>query len=236
MGAWQNLRRMSIVIAIVGSVVFGISGLAAAANPVSVPHVSRSCTTCRMSIKYHNSWLFKSRSLRRCIRIRTHGTIAYTAVKHPNPHDPPPTITFKNIRLTDPVITASVTRLLSSGKCGSSARLSKLSLGQHWTGYACSFNPSLSVSFPWGVSIGGWPNCGDRRQASYTTTYGRGSFYKQSNSGSPTRFGDVTIEFQQRAPSFGIFASVVAFVGTRSDSFGASNGSSARKAGLRKPS
>jgi len=189
-----------------------------------------------MEIKYHNSWLFKSHSLRRCIRIRTHGTITYTAVKHPNPRDPPPTITFEKIRLTDPVITASVTRLSSTGRCGSAATLSKLELGQHWTGFSCSFNPSLSVSFPWGVSIGGWPNCGDRRQAEFTTTYGRGSFFKQSNSGSPTRFGDVTIEFQQVAPSYGVFASVVAFVGTRSDSFGASNGSSARKAGLRKPS
>lgn len=235
MGAWQNLRRMSIIV-ISGSAIFATSGLAAAANPVSAPRVSGRCTTCLMEIKYHNSWLFKSHSLRRCISIRTHGTIKYTAVKHPNPHDPPPTISFERIRLTDPVITASVTRLLSSGKCGSTARLSKLSLGQHWTGFSCSFNPSLSVSFPWGVSIGGWPSCGDRRQASYTTTYGRGSFYKQSNSGSPTRFGNVTIEFQQRAPSFGVFASVVAFVGTRSDSFGASNGSSGRKAGLRKPS
>lgn len=188
-----------------------------------------------MHISYHNSWLFKSRPLRRCIAIRTHGTITYTAVGHPNPRNPPPTITFEKIKLTNPVVAASVTRLLSNGHCGSSARVSKLSLGQDWTGYSCSFNPSLSVSFPWGVSFAGWPTCGNRNQAGYMTTYGRGSSFRQSNSGSPTRFGDVTIDYQQSAPVYGVVGSVVAYVGTRSDSFDASNGASARKVGLKKP-
>lgn len=234
MTAWRNLRLGIVALPIAGSTIFGSSGLSAAASSTSAANTPASLIH-HMAIKYHNSWLFKSRSLRRCITIRTHGTITYTTVNHPNPRNPPPTITFERIKLANPVVTATVTRLSARGRCGSRTTVSKLSLGQHWTGYACGFNPSISVSFPWGVSLGGWPNCGDRRQAGYTTSYGRGSFFEQSNSGSPTRFGDVTISFQQAAPSYGVVASVVAYVGTRSDSFGASNGASARKAGLRKP-
>jgi hypothetical protein len=234
MGVRRN-SRIAIILAVAGSVIFGTSGFAGAASPVSAAHAQKKRTTSDMQIKYHNSWLFKSHPLKRCITLATHGTIKYTAVTHPNPRDPPPTITFKNIKLTDPVVTATVTYLRKSGSCGSRVSLSKISLGQHWTGYSCSFNPSLSVSFPWGVSVGGWPVCGGRKQASYTTSYGSGSFYKQSNSGSPTQFGNVTIDAGQTAPSYGVFASVVAYVGRTSDSYGASNGSGAKKAGLKKP-
>lgn len=234
----MSVRRNSRILltsAVAGAVIFGTSSIAGAAIPVPLAHASEPDTTYQMQIKYHNSWLFKSRPLSRCISLATHGTITYTAVTHPNPHDPPPTITFENIKLTDPVVTATVTYLRKSGSCGSRVSLSKVSLGQHWTGYSCSFNPSLSASFPWGVSIGGWPVCGSRNQASYSTGYGSGSFYKQSNSGSPARFGNVTISASQTAPSYGVFASVIAYVGSKSDSYGASNGSGAKKAGLTKP-
>jgi len=223
--------RIAVILAAAGSVILGTSGIARAAS--HAPELSK---TYDMQIKYHNSWKFKSGPLRRCVSIKTHGTITYTAVTHPNPHDPPPTITFKKIKLTDPVLTATVYYLKKSGKCGSRDSLSRITMAQHWTGYACSFNPSLAVSVPWGVSLGGWPNCGSRRQASFTTGYGRGSFYKQSNSRSRPQFGDVTIDASQTAPSYGVYASVVAYVGNSSDSFGASSGSVARKAGLKKPS
>ena len=227
--------RIPFTLAVASAVIFGTSSVAGAATHAQLARAQEPATTYPMQIKYKNSWLFKSGSLSRCISLATHGTITYTAVTHPNPHDPPPTITFENIKLTDPVVTATVTYLKKDGSCGSRVKLSKISLGQHWTGYSCSFNPSLSASFPWGVSIGGWPVCGNRNQASYTTGYPSKSFYKQSNSGSPTRFGNVTISASQTAPSYGVFASVVAWVGGKSDSFGASNGSGAKKAGLTKP-
>lgn len=234
MSSWRN-SGITVILAVAGSVILGTSAAAATASPGAHPGAVTASRTHKLQVKYHNSWLFKSRPLRRCISLATHGTIKYTTVAHPNPRNPPPTMTFENIKLTDPVVTATVTYLKKNGHCGSRDTVSKISLGQHWTGYSCSFNPSLAVSFPWGVSVGGWPSCGSRRQASYSSNYGRSSFYKQSNSGSPTQFGNVTIDAGQPAPSYGVFASVVAYIGHKSDSFGASNGSGARKAGLKKP-
>jgi hypothetical protein len=226
----MSVRRNSqiaVILAAAGSVIFGTSGTAGAAS--RAPELSK---TYNMQIKYHNSWKFKSRPLKRCVSIKTHGTITYTAVTHPNPHDPPPTITFEKIKLTDPVLTASVSYLKKNGECGSRDSLSRIIMAQHWTGYACSFNPSVSVSVPWGVSVSGWPNCGSRSQASFTSNYRRGPFYKQSNSGSRPQFGNETISASQTAPAYGVYASVVAYVGNKSDSFGASSGAVARKAGV----
>jgi len=224
MNRWLSSRTL-VILALAGSVILG------PANPAQAASLTHN-----MKVTYHNSWLFKSRAIHRCITFRTHGTIKYTAVVVPL-RPPIIEIKFKNIRLVNPVITATVQWLRSNGSCGAKKRLSKLSLGQHWAGYACGFNPSLSAGFPWGVSLSAaWPNCGNRRQAGYTSTYTKNSsFYKQSNSGSPAHFGNVTIDHTQRAPSFGVFSSAVAYVGSRSDSYGAGDGSSAKKAGLRKP-
>lgn len=37
-------------------------------------------------------------------------------------------------------------------------------------GYSCSFNPSISVSVPWGISAQAWPSCGSVNLAQYKTT------------------------------------------------------------------
>jgi len=55
---------------------------------------------------------------------------------------------------------------------------------QLWSGWSCSFNPSISASLPWGISVGGWPSCGNRNRARHGTSYGASSFYEQFNSGS----------------------------------------------------
>jgi hypothetical protein len=181
------------------------------------------------------TWTFRSKKLHRCIKFRDKGTIHFTRQALPNPHDPPPEFKFTSIKLTDPLLTATVTHYTKSHKCTTRATLSKLSMGQHWTGYSCSFNPSLSASFPWGVSIGGWPNCGNRRQARFTgPPFGRSSHYTQANSGSPTRFGNETINFQAAAPCYGVFVSAVGFINSHtSDSYGA-NGTHSGKVCLRK--
>jgi hypothetical protein len=212
------------------------SGIAQAAVQDSASsRVEKAPKPVHAKVSYNVTWTFRSGILRRCIKLRARGTIHYTRQALPNPHDPPPEIKFSSIKLTNPVLTASVTHY-AKHRCTTRATLSKISIAQHWTGYSCTYNPSLSVSAPWGVSFSAWPNCGNRRQAAYSQPYGRGSFYKQGNSGSPTRFGDNTINFQAPAPCFGVTASTVGHIGTHtSDSYGASNGrSSSRKVCLRK--
>src|SRR5262249_8897257 len=130
----------------------------------------------------------------------------------------------------DPTITAAV-HDYADGSCTGPATLTKLTMGQFWAGHACSFNPSLSVSFPWGISFGAWPSCSDRRQAGFSTTYTHtDNSYTQHNSGSPVTFADFTVPLINfHKPCYGVVASAVGFVKDNSDSFGANHGSSSRQ-------
>jgi hypothetical protein len=67
-----------------------------------------------------------------------------------------------------------------------SASVTSLDEAQYWSGYDCSFTPSISVSYPWGFSVGGWPDCGNRARAWWSTSYGSGSHFEQFNTGNPT--------------------------------------------------
>lgn len=221
--------RVSAVLTFAGAIVLATAGAAQAA----VPAAGSALKTEHRAVSYSVTWHFRSRAIHRCVTLRATGTVKYAETKMPNPHDPPPEIAFTSIKLTNPRLSATVYHY-GKGRCGSRERLTKISIGQHWTGYSCSYNPTLSVSYPWGISVSAWPSCGDRRQAHYSTGYGRGSYYRQSNSGSPTRFGNDTIDYQASAPCYGITASTVAYVGSRSDSYGASNGSASRKVCLKK--
>jgi len=80
------------------------------------------------------------------------GKISYTAVQGPH------SILWKEPAAQVAPLTAKV-HAYNKGRCTGSAKLRKISMGQFWTGYSCSFNPSLSASAPWGVGIGGWPSC-----------------------------------------------------------------------------
>jgi hypothetical protein len=141
---------------------------------------------------------------------------------------------WKNIKLTAPKITADI-HTYGGGSCIGPATVNKLTMGQYWTGYSCVFNPSLSVSIPWGISFGGWPSCGNRHRAGFSTTYNTtSSVYTQNNSGSPTGFGNVASAVRSNHPCYGVFISAVAYVGSSSDSFGASSGSSSRRVCLTK--
>jgi hypothetical protein len=173
-------------------------------------------------VKYKKSWTFKSAPLGRCLDFTVSGNITYKVVLQGS--GAYSSYVWENQKLNSPKVAATV-HLYRGGRCGSSRELTELDLGQHWTGYGCSFNPSLSVSFPWGVAVGGWPSCGDRNQAEYDTEYNvKSSTYTQNNSGSPTAFGDYyDPEDVYPGPCYGVFVSAVAYIGAKSDSYGASN-------------
>ena len=77
MSGWRNSRK-AMILAVAGAVIFGSSSMAQAGT-VSARHAPKRSLTHKMSVKYHNSWKFKSRSLKRCVKIQTHGTLNYTA-------------------------------------------------------------------------------------------------------------------------------------------------------------
>lgn len=180
---------------------------------------------------YKVTWTFKSRDINRCLLITANGKFEYTS----NHVVLGRVVGWKwsDQKIIDPTITAEV-RNYAGGTCTGTATLTKLTLGQFWAGHDCSFNPSLSVSFPWGISFSFWPECDDRNQAGRSTTYPAGRVYHQYNSGSPVAFADFVAKpnfgsSMKQRPCYGVFAGAVAFVKTSSDSFGANHRSHSRK-------
>lgn len=178
----------------------------------------------RRTHRYKVTWTFKSRDINKCLSLTARGKFKYISR---------PVVLGKEVghqwsdqEIIDPTITA-VVRNYAGGRCMGSATLTKLTMGQFWTGHECDFNPSLSVSFPWAISFGFWPSCGDRRQAGFSTTYPEGNIYTQHNSGSRVTFADFIAQPNLgqpfKRPCYGVFISAVAFVNSSSDSFGANN-------------
>ena len=80
-------------------------------------------------------------------------------------------------------------------------------MGQHWSGYSCSFNPPISFSAPWGIGVSFWPGCGDKSQAGYTSDYGSSSSYTQyTSSVPPVTFGDYG-GLPGQDPCYGLYVS-----------------------------
>lgn len=217
------------------AIVLPISLLAAgtAANAATGARTLEStptCTQCHASftLPYKKGWTFISHPLNICAVFTASGTISYTVRTDALDH-----LYYSNQKLNAPRLSVHIDAYSRKFRdCAPSKRVSKMRIGQHWSGYSCSFNPSISATFPWGVGISGWPNCGDREQAAYTTGYGAGTGANQNNSGSPSSFGNLNNVL--RAPCYGIFVSGVFYEGNNSDSYNAGNSPGAQKVCLTK--
>jgi hypothetical protein len=86
-------------------------------------------------------------------------------------------------RLVNPRIEI-VTRT-SCSNSGVRKTMKKATVTQAWWYYSCSTNASVYGEVPWAVGVQVTPECGKRRATARSTTYGKGSQYIQSNSGSP---------------------------------------------------
>lgn len=164
---------------------------------------------------YSKTWTFKSSAEGVCVVFTASGSLSYTysvtSVKNLTLYH------WNSIELNDPKLVADI-HAYSGGSCSGPALTTRLIMGQSWSGYACSLNPSLSVSYPWGISFGFWPNCGDRNQADYQTGYSTtADYYVQNNSGNQASFGSYSSETAS-PPCYGVFVYGTAYEGSSSDS------------------
>ena len=164
------------------------------------------------TVSFGRSWVFKSRPLHVCVYFTLHGKITYSTTTNGRG-----VVFWRNQRLSGPTLEADI-HAYGGGSCIGPSTVTRIRIGQYWTGYSCRFNPSLSVSLPWGVSFGGWPSCGNRTRAAHASSYGAAAFYVQYNSGSPTRFGAYNGS-PQNPPCYGIFVAATAGQRNISDSF-----------------
>jgi len=152
---------------------------------------------------YTATWTFKDGPLRRCVTYTVTGSIEYdTQVLAPSG-----AIEWTNQRLSpQPTFGASV-RAYAGGRCGGTAKLYTISMGQHWSGYSCSFSPSISFAAPWGIGVNFWPSCGEKGQVGYTSDYGSSSSYTQYTSGvPPVTFGGWA-GLPRQEPCYGLYVS-----------------------------
>jgi hypothetical protein len=209
-------------------------GIAAALGALVLAPLNAAQASTTNSDTYSKSWTFVSDPLGACITVKVSGTINYSTSITTTGSGKVSITTYNviNIKLTSPKLTATVSPYTPSYGCyTTSATLYKLSMGQHWSGYSCSWNPSISVSAPWGFSVGGWPSCGTRSQATYSTSYGSGSTYTQNNTGSPATFPNKSVG-GALPPSvcYGVYVNVTAYYNSStSDSFSAADGQSAKE-------
>ena len=176
-----------------------VSGAAQA----SVPGIARNGPIIQHTINYAPAWTFKDKSLNRCVTYRVTGSIKYsTQVLEPSGD-----IEWTNQRLSpQPTFTASV-HAYNRGSCKGPAKLYKIAMGQHWSGYSCSFSPAISFSAPWGIGVSFWPSCGNKSQVGYTSDYGSSSSYTQYTNGVPAViFGDYG-GLPGQNPCYGVYVS-----------------------------
>jgi hypothetical protein len=199
----------ALITALVVFLALMVSGKALAARSSSASPQAKT----HKSVRFKESWTFKSKPLGECVAFDVTGRIKYNAVT--NGHS---SVFWTDQKLTLPTIFAKV-YAYKHGRCTHRrATVTKIDMGQYWTGYSCSFNPSLSVSLPWGISFGGWPSCGSRNRAEHKSSYGKGASFTQNNTGSPTAFGNYT-GTAQSPPCYGVFVGSTAYRHNTSDSF-----------------
>jgi hypothetical protein len=226
-----SLRRRVVLAIALGAALLGVlavGGAASAATPQSVasgnsgsarPDVSQN-----FKAAYKKTWTFKSKDIGVCVVFTATGTATYTVTFKPGRQFG--TYTWSNQELDDPSLVAVVYHY-ARGTCKGSAKATGMDMGQSWTGWACSYNPSLSISVPWALSFGFWPSCGQRDQVDRRHYYsGTCSSYKMYNSGDKASFGNYTVEVLPHnkpvPPCYGVYVGGTVYEGDSSDSYASS--------------
>lgn len=211
---WAALLALAFAFALILPV--ATAGSASAAAPsVSVPLGN-------FKHSYKESWTFKSKDIGICVTFTVTGSITYSVSYSPTGKFEF-TYTWSKQKLNNPTLQA-VIHGYNGGRCNKAAKATDMDMGQNWTGYECSFNPSLSFSLPWAVSFGFWPSCSQRNQAEYHHFYpGTYSSYTQYNSGDPGGFGNynsvIPIDGTPKPPCYGVYVSGTAYEKNKTDSY-----------------
>lgn len=150
----------------------------ASAAPAAVPLGKKTKT-----YSYSKRYCFYSKPLKKAVEVKTSGRLRY--MRHAYKFNRGIRVRFHDPTLIDPTISA-VTRT----KCGGKAsQVSKAALNQVWYDWKCKTSVSVFVGYPWQAGVGATRSCGKTKRANRSTGYGKGSSFKQSNSGAPAKWG-----------------------------------------------
>lgn len=175
-------------------------------------------------------WVSYSPALGTCARYSLTGTMkfrsTYTPAKTSYPTYPK-SYMVSNAKLVNPVLRVNTYAYSSSAGCTLTKKsVSSIRFAQHWGGYGCSFNPSVSVGVPWAVGVSFWPNCGTKYQAKRSSSFGSGSTFTQNNynNGNPIATWAGSLAFRTNSPPpdpcLSVFIDSRLVRGTSDDSYG----------------
>jgi hypothetical protein len=210
--------RWAVLLAVAVAVIFPLATVSSA-SAATTPQATK---LGNFKVTYKDSWTFKSRDIGICVTFTASGNVTYTVSQSTAGRYQLEDIWTKQ-SLNNPTLKA-VIHGYNGGRCNSAAKATGMDMGQDWTGYACSFNPSLSFSVPWAVSLGFWPSCQKRNRAEYHHHYpGTYSSYTQYNSGDPAGFGRYISAFNPglspAPPCYGVYVSGTAYKKNKTDSY-----------------
>jgi|HubBroStandDraft_1064217.scaffolds.fasta_scaffold07220_5 hypothetical protein len=222
------VQRIGLVTAaLLGLATLATPGASAALSAHTTPGIVQrpSEVLGHWKVKYSKEFTYKSINLPVCVKLTATGDITYTTTY--TARGRAASVTWTDQKVNDPTLKV----VTFNHRCTKHRSVQRIVISQHWTGYECSFNPSISVDVSvtgLSVSVSAWPSCGERNQAIYTTSYGRGWHHTQYNGGSPIGFGDYTdpvtgVGLLFPPPCYGVYPSTVFYYGGNSDSYGAGN-------------
>lgn len=144
--------------------------------------------------------------LGRCLKYKLTGELRYNAYRYRVG-----TGTTWNYDLLKPRIVAPKLQVnalqydsVTHGCSGTSARWQKLRLVHAFKGYACAYNPKISISGTmtgFSVSSSVWPSCGDRKTGKRSSTYGSAGQKIQYNTGAVIGFAAQSVAGYKDGPS-----------------------------------
>jgi hypothetical protein len=173
-------------------------------------------------VSFTKHWTFKTRPLGICVLFTVSGNFTYSVSGQAEGVHGFAYI-WSNQDLNDSTLTA-VVRAYDRGACKGRATTTNMEMGQDWTGYSCSYNPSIAVSVPWAISVGFWPSCGNRTQAEHHHFYpGKYAEYIQYNTGDKASFGNYSSLIAQTEkptpPCYGVYVEGTPYERNKSDSY-----------------
>ncbi|MEV0319996.1 hypothetical protein ACIBKX_13015 [Streptomyces sp. NPDC050658] len=223
----QVIQRGAMVVALVSCLAGGTVGAAQAQSDAPAGgavaaksdggSVSAKAEGKWKSAGYKRAFSGWSKPLKRCVSVKITGKMRYYTTEKPIGGGLP-RVMVTRVKLIKPKVIAS-----TSNRCGRSVprKVGKMQLSQKWYERACSTSSSISVSVPWGASVGSSRTCGTVRRAIRSTTYTKNaSSYFQYNSGAPVTFKAWQMpEKQGKKVCERVDVSAVAYIGNKSDAF-----------------
>ncbi|MEV4760839.1 hypothetical protein AB0J86_37845 [Micromonospora sp. NPDC049559] len=123
-----------------------------------------------------------------CVRITLYGTLEYEKSKRSTLKGSTWTV-YSGRKVVNPTMTVSS---FSGPKCQGarkSVKLNRADLSQRWYTSNCTFNPGISVGFPWAVAVAPTVNCNQVTVAQNVTQHlNKAASYRQSNSNKEIKF------------------------------------------------